>query len=943
MSLNLGVMSAAVTLDDHDYRNKLAGLEGASQSSFSKIAAYAASYLSLRAISQFATSTIRTFSDLEEETNKFNVVFAGLGNQTSAILKQMREEFGLSELAAKRMLAGTGDILTGFGFDRDTALALSEGAAKLGADIASFSNYAGGASGATNALTKAMLGETESAKMLGVVIRQDSDEYKDLIKQAMSTGITIDALGKTFKVSSEQQAKAVAALALAYQQSPNAIGDFKRSSDSISNQQRILQNNFEQLTATIGGDLAPAYQSLITTSNSLLTSYNNLSPTARKFTNDIVLLSAALLVLNKTKIGENIKNFFSNISSSDDAKIALMQEEEKRAEIEKTDAVYEAVYARQKMRLAQNAKEEAAAALASIQATKAVAEAKGDTAGVAAAAAAELKARATLTKATIDAANAEKEYHAKHTAATAATQRHAAVSSQLASILPGVASATRLTGVAALFSSGGFQKAALAIKSFFVSIGPIGWALLAAGVAFEAASLAVNSYNEKLEKNAKLAADAASEADELADKNNATTKASFDNLERLQELAQYERLNNEEREEATRLLKEEGIAYEDTGRNIEEMIRLKNGEAVTLGDLAKKRKEELKQQRLAILENQILAKQFAIEQNEKRRHGTWGAFFEGIFDPNDTSVQERDDEINKQNAIYRNDIQIIRDEINGLKNDEANLGKTQAERAKKNAEAAKRQRQLIKSIEKSEFDADFDVANSEKKIKMINAEINRIFKRQSGKYKNVDDFMSADLSTLSEKELLDTQKIVELEKKREEIKKRSADYFKREQQDYKKYLEDRNREQRNRRIENEIKKKQNLGDETGITAIMNRELERARKAAAEMKRQYENAKKNAQKDGISTKEEEKQIALLRSRMERAFSDQDRWQSRVDDRRIKEQGMRDSVSAWTLEALSAKLGANTPEKEIARNTKRTNEILLRMENSTSSGNSSGNYS
>ncbi len=243
MGLDLGVMSAKVTLDDADYKKKLSGLEGASEDSFKKIAKLAAYYLTVRAIGTFVSSAVKMYSDLEEETNKFNVVFQGMGEETSRILAQLRTDFGLSELAAKRMLAGTGDILTGFGFDRQTALDLSEGVAKLGADIASFSNYAGGAEGAANALTKALLGETESAKMLGVVIRQEDENYKSLQKQAMTTGLTIKELGKTFVVSTEQQAKAVAALALAYEQSPNAIGDFVRSQDSIANQTRILENN----------------------------------------------------------------------------------------------------------------------------------------------------------------------------------------------------------------------------------------------------------------------------------------------------------------------------------------------------------------------------------------------------------------------------------------------------------------------------------------------------------------------------------------------------------------------------------------------------------------------------------------------------------------------------------------------------------------------------
>ncbi|MBP5531722.1 MAG: hypothetical protein J6Y54_06825, partial [Lentisphaeria bacterium] len=50
MGLNLGVMSAAVTLDDHDYRRTLSGLEGASRSTFKNIASMAAQFLSLYSV-----------------------------------------------------------------------------------------------------------------------------------------------------------------------------------------------------------------------------------------------------------------------------------------------------------------------------------------------------------------------------------------------------------------------------------------------------------------------------------------------------------------------------------------------------------------------------------------------------------------------------------------------------------------------------------------------------------------------------------------------------------------------------------------------------------------------------------------------------------------------------------------------------------------------------
>ena len=302
MSLFLGVLSAAVALDDSEYQKKLKGLETSSSDSFQKIAKAAASYLTVTSILNLGRQAIQTFSDLEESTNKFNVVFQGFSKQAGDAVDELTKKFGQSELSAKKMLSGTGDILTGFGFDRKLALDMSMLTAQLGSDLASFTNYAGGAAGATDALTKAMLGETESAKMLGIVIRQDSEEYKNLIQQAMTTGVQIKEGGEKIVVANEQQAKAVAALALAYQQSKNAHGDFLRSQDSIANQTQILKNNLEEVISVIGGDGASAYSDLLKSTNNLLKSYIELSPATRSLINNTALLTACFVALRTTGI-----------------------------------------------------------------------------------------------------------------------------------------------------------------------------------------------------------------------------------------------------------------------------------------------------------------------------------------------------------------------------------------------------------------------------------------------------------------------------------------------------------------------------------------------------------------------------------------------------------------------------------------------------------------
>lgn len=202
---------------------------------------------------EFGQESIGVFSDLQEETQKFGIVFAGVNKGAEAVVKDLMDNFGQSELSARKMMALTGDMLTGFGLGSRDVLDLSAAMAKMGADIASFSNYAGGAEGATYALTKAMLGETEQAKMLGVAIKTDTPEFRKLEKQAQSTGIYIKELGRTFTGTTAQEAKAIAVAATIYQQKAHVLGDFARNQDSIANQSRTMSNRLIELKATIGG------------------------------------------------------------------------------------------------------------------------------------------------------------------------------------------------------------------------------------------------------------------------------------------------------------------------------------------------------------------------------------------------------------------------------------------------------------------------------------------------------------------------------------------------------------------------------------------------------------------------------------------------------------------------------------------------------------------
>ena len=129
---------------------------------------------------------------------------------------------------------------------------MSESVNKLAVDLASFTNIEGGAERASQALTKALLGERESAKELGIAILE-SDVQARLAEKGLD-GLEGAAL---------KQAKAQVTLEIAMEQSKNAIGDFARTMDSPANQMRIMRATMEDLKNEIGTSMIPAFTNLL--------------------------------------------------------------------------------------------------------------------------------------------------------------------------------------------------------------------------------------------------------------------------------------------------------------------------------------------------------------------------------------------------------------------------------------------------------------------------------------------------------------------------------------------------------------------------------------------------------------------------------------------------------------------------------------------------------
>lgn len=228
-------------------------------------------------------TAVKLASDFEETESKFFTVFSSIQNKAADTAKNLKDNFGLSSRAALQLLGDTGDLLVGFGFTESAALEMSKQVNELAVDLASFTNVQGGAQSASAALTKALLGERESVKTLGISILESDVKARVLLNTQ-----------KGLVFESNRQAKAVATLQIATEQSSKAIGDFERTSESFANQMRITRARLEDLGIQIGKILLPLAQKFLKIVKGWIQSFSNLSPETKK---TIVVIAGLVAIL----------------------------------------------------------------------------------------------------------------------------------------------------------------------------------------------------------------------------------------------------------------------------------------------------------------------------------------------------------------------------------------------------------------------------------------------------------------------------------------------------------------------------------------------------------------------------------------------------------------------------------------------------------------------
>lgn len=178
----------------------------------------------------FGRSAINAASDLQEWQNVVDVAFGNAKDQVNQFGKIAINQFGLSELAAKKLAGNFMAMADGIGLSNEAGAKMAIQLSGLAADMASFFNTT--TESTQLALQGIFTNQTRALKQYGVVMTEANLEA---FRMARGIETAYSAMNEAQRV----------ALRYNYVLSVtrNAQNDYARTSMSWANQMRLLTNN----------------------------------------------------------------------------------------------------------------------------------------------------------------------------------------------------------------------------------------------------------------------------------------------------------------------------------------------------------------------------------------------------------------------------------------------------------------------------------------------------------------------------------------------------------------------------------------------------------------------------------------------------------------------------------------------------------------------------
>jgi hypothetical protein len=274
---------AVVKGEISDFQKKMAEVSATTQKVGQKmkdIGKTMSTYVTLPILAAGGAS-IKFASDYVESINKVDAAFKTSANEVKKFAKTTLANFGIAEGSALDMAALFGDMATSMGFVPQEAAKLSISLVGLAGDLASFKNI--GIDQAMTALNGIFTGETESLKMLGIVMTE-----ANLEAFALSQGIRENVKDMT------QAEKVALRYAYVMDQTKNAQGDAAKTGHEAAGQMRRFGESMKQLGQQFGAIILPLFTKVLTKVNEWILKFSELDERTKKIIIVVAGVAAAI-------------------------------------------------------------------------------------------------------------------------------------------------------------------------------------------------------------------------------------------------------------------------------------------------------------------------------------------------------------------------------------------------------------------------------------------------------------------------------------------------------------------------------------------------------------------------------------------------------------------------------------------------------------------------
>ena len=234
--------------------------------------------LSITKVAEFVSDSIEAASTAEQMQQKFDAVFTGMEDSADEWAESFADSIGRSKNDIKTYMADIQNLLVGMGMEREAGAELTEQMIEAAINIASFNNIDDET--AVNAMQKALLGQSESAKTLGAVL---NDNTLATAMQTLGLEGEFSALDEVTKMQVRYQA-IVNQSADAMREENGVVGDAALSMDSYESKLRSFTAILDDIKINVGTAILPLATKVLNFGTSAMSA-------VRDFTEDLIDLT----------------------------------------------------------------------------------------------------------------------------------------------------------------------------------------------------------------------------------------------------------------------------------------------------------------------------------------------------------------------------------------------------------------------------------------------------------------------------------------------------------------------------------------------------------------------------------------------------------------------------------------------------------------------------